>query len=498
MLAHSPPFPLVIDYDAENCDITAEEEGIVFAFEQRIRVRRVRLDIPAPNLQRLVMAIDEEYPVLEYLIIEPSTEGRSTALTFPESLQAPHLRHLALTGFALPVQSRLLTTAVGLATLALTVDHPSTYFQPNILLQWLSFMPQLETLAISFLFPVPNRDVQRQVMHPPIILPNLRSFEFRGVSAYMDAALRRITTPRLEKLGFRFFKQLTFSVPSLLQFMDTTENLRFGSVKFEFSTDSVNVKVYLREEAEKFALSMIVDCWHLDWQISSVAQIFNSLSQTFSTVEHLTLEHELHGRSSKEHNEVDRAEWRKLLSSFSNVKTLHVDDGLVEGLSCGLRLDDGEHPLELLPELQELTICGSGYADGAFTSFIETRRNAGRPVTLGYSRDYLTNGYISYTITPRNAEGYLLHLFDVRNAAEIRAVRHQGGAFYTFNRPRHNIPPASLVNGRPVWLLDLAVRSGGTVVRQQLWFPQSKAIAAAMWIKRNSICPCSSLMQMGA
>jgi hypothetical protein len=113
-----------------------------------------------------------------------------------------------------------------------------------------------------------------------------------------------------------------------------------------------------------------------------VAQIFNSLSQIFSKVEDLTLQHEVHIRSSEEHNEVDLTEWHKLLRSFSNVKTLRVDDDLVEELFCSLRLDDKEHPLELLPELQELRYSGSGGTGDAFTSFIEARQNAGRPVTV--------------------------------------------------------------------------------------------------------------------
>jgi len=59
-----------------------------------------------------------------------------------------------------------------------------------------------------------------------------------------------------------------------------------------------------------------------------------------------------------------------------------VEDGLVEELSRCLRLEDGELPLELLPELQELTYFGSGDTGDAFTSFIDARQNAGRPVTL--------------------------------------------------------------------------------------------------------------------
>ena len=123
---------------------------------------------------------------------------------------------------------------------------------------------------------------------------------------------------------------------------------------------------------------MLVHCLHLDWQVSSVAQIFNSLIQISSTVEHLTLRHKTHGQSSEEHNAIDPTEWRELLRSFSNVKALDVDDGLVEELSRSL-LDDGKLPLEILPELQELTYSGRG---NVFKPFIDARQDAGRPVSL--------------------------------------------------------------------------------------------------------------------
>jgi hypothetical protein len=126
-----------------------------------------------------------------------------------------------------------------------------------------------------------------------------------------------------------------------------------------------------------------VDCWYLDWQVSSVAQICNALSQVFSAVEHLTL-YEVHSQSSEEHHDVDRIGWRNFLTrrSFSNVKTLRVGDGLVEELSQCLRLEDGELPLGLFPELQELTYPGSGDTGDAFTSFISSRQNTSHPVTL--------------------------------------------------------------------------------------------------------------------
>ena len=124
------------------------------------------------------MAINEEFPILEYLIVSPLTK-EGTVLVFPETLQTPHLRQLALSGTYPIRSSRLHPTAVGLVTLFLVKNHQSSYFQPNVL-QSISFMPQQEILDIHFTFSVPDRDVERQPTHTPITthitLPNLRLF----------------------------------------------------------------------------------------------------------------------------------------------------------------------------------------------------------------------------------------------------------------------------------------------------------------------------------
>ena len=387
MLAHSPHLPLAVDYHENGREITTDdEEGIIFALKQRERVLRVRLRVPVTGLQKFNAAMNDEYPILEFLVIELPPEDKSTILNFPETFQAPRLRHLNLIGFALPIGCPLLTTAVGLVTLSLHMVHPSTYFQPNTLLQWISFMPQLEMISIVFEFSIPSRDVKRQLKHTPIIahvtLPNLHHFEFRGIPSYLEALVHRITTPRLERLLIGFFNQLTFSVPRLLQFINAAENVRFGSAKFRFFSNGVVVTVYPREEAAMPVIGINVFCWHLDWQVSSMAQIINSLSQAFHAVEHLTLKHEEHFQSSEEHDEVSRTEWRRLLRPFNNVKTLRIDNGILEELSRCLQSEGGEHPLEVLPELQELTYYGSGNIGDGFASFVDARRNAGRPITL--------------------------------------------------------------------------------------------------------------------
>ena len=389
MLAHSPPLPLVIDYSHGYHNFTAKDEkGAILALKKRDRVRRVRLYMPVIRLQKLMLVMDEEYPILEYLIIRP--QNNSNSLILSEKLQATHLRHLMLTGFALPIESRLLTNAVGLVTLYLGIKHPSAYLYPDTLLRWISSMPQLETLAIvidAVDNPDANRVVEGQLAHTPIItpltLPNLRYYRFGGSSTYLETLVHQITAPHLERLRINF-PHLTFSVPRLLQFMKAAENLKFQSTKFKFFEGKVVVTVYPRGGRERFVFFMDIFCSNLDRQVSSATQISNLLSQMFAAVNHLTLEYE-HSQSPEEYNEVDRTEWHKLLRPYRNVKALRIGNGLVQEISRCLRLEDGELLLELLPELEELTYFGSRDTGDAFTSFIDARQSAGRPVALVHS-----------------------------------------------------------------------------------------------------------------
>ena len=388
MVAHSPPLPLVIDYFEKYCDIAAkDEEGAVLAFKKRDRVRCMCLRMAPTSLRKLIARIVDEYSILEYLLVH--SQDHDSILMFPETLQAPRLRHLALCGFNLSKGTRLLTSAVGLVSLAFIVTNPDTYFYPNSLLHWLSFMPQLETLIIYFSFPISNDDVERQIAHTPIMapltLPNLDRFTFRGLDTFLEVFIHQIITPRLAKLDIDLVPgQVTFSVPRLQEFINTAKNFKFDGAKFKFSNGGVDMRTYHRREAEPKmpALSISTVCWHLNLQVSSAARLFNLLSQMVSAVGNLALEHVVHLLWFKEHNEADRTEWRKLLKSFRNVKILHIDNGLVGELSRCLDVDDGEPPCELLPELQELAYSESGNTGDSFIAFINARQNAGRPITL--------------------------------------------------------------------------------------------------------------------
>jgi len=329
-----------------------------------------------------------------------------SGLILPSTFQAPQLRHLILDCITSPIESPLLASATALVTLVLQLVHP--YPHANHVLQILSRLSQLETLLIEFPPPVLNHDFEGELLHMPIItqvtLPSLHWFSFWGISAYLEALLPYMTTPILETLKVQFFNQLTFSVPRLLQFMMSTENFRFNKVRFIFYHEGVSVFVYPDVKTEIWSFEVDVYCEHLDWQVSSLAHIFNVLSPLFSDVVDITLDYREHTLSSETHNQVDRAQWRELLGSFRNLKTLRVHNGLVRDLSRCLRLD-GEPPLELLPELTEFVCPVGSVNDKTFSAFVHEREVAGRPVKL--ISETFPVGRIGYTLFSSNGASHI-------------------------------------------------------------------------------------------
>jgi hypothetical protein len=391
MLAHSPPaIPLIIDhFDNRYQDLTAEDEkGILLALQHRDRVRRIRLLKPTPILQKLIIALDGEFPILEFLFIwhqrhhRPVNNNPITNLNLPETFRAPHLRRLTLKNFATPIESPQLTTMGNLVTLFLTKIPFSAYFHPNVLLQRLTHMPQLEVLWTGFNF---GHEVDGQLLRTPIVtrvtLPNLHWLGFLGSSAYLEVLLLWLTAPLLEKLRTCFFNR-TYSFPHLGQFMITAGNFKVNTVKLEFHEDYIRVLAYPHTEAILQNFDVELCGKHLDWQVVSAAQVFYALSTLFSAVEHLSLNYYRFNMSLAWNNEANPIHWRNLLGSFGKMKNLTVDGWLVKQLSGALQPGEEVSLTELLPELQKLSYHTRGASHRAFTKFIDARKEAGRPVTV--------------------------------------------------------------------------------------------------------------------
>jgi hypothetical protein len=381
MLAHSPPLPLAIFYFLSGHTIfekleKKDEKGARIALYHNDRVRRVTLYMEARELKKLLMAMAWEFPILESLTIGSSLLN----VTLPQGFGAPNLYYGNLIRVALPVQCPILTTT-GLVSLQLRDIPSSGYFPPSYMLASLSQMPQLKTLCITFEHPVPNHDVRDTAPTSNVTLPNLRKFEFGGATAYVEDLCARMAAPVLSVFSVNFFKQLTCPIPCLVSFMRTSGNPQFYALELVCGIGFVRLQVS-QSRPRKYRLNLTISYIHLDSPIPSAIRLFDAFSPVLSVVKNVTLIMNGLGLSPRV-NEVNRTQWRGLLRIFSNVTKLRVSTTHFrgQGLSHSLRTEDGDLPLELLPNLEEVTYSGSD-DENAFTPFINEREALGRPVHL--------------------------------------------------------------------------------------------------------------------
>ena len=395
MLAHSPPFPLIIDHLHQLETSTAEvEERVLLALKHRDRVRRIRLRVFDTLSESVIEAIDERFPLLEYLYIQPPIARLmrpNSNLSLPSTLRAPHLRHLVLSNFTFPIGSPFLT---GLVTLSLEYINPSANLGPNELLQQLSLMPHLETFTTTFHPPLSRGGVKGKFWQLPLstrcTLPNLRWFGFEGRSAYIDALVPRIAMPllRVTEIMSRTLNplDLTSSILFALQSMYKTENPRPYNVKVVFDYMNIAVVIYPHQRTGMPTLRFDAACFDLDRILDFAAQIFYGIRALLTEVEILALEDRA---SWAQHRGLAiHTGWHKLVRSFNQVRTLHVSGGdLIEQLSRSLLQCDGESAIELTELLPMLSVlsCPEGTNVGeSCRSFLTARQNAGFPVTTSY------------------------------------------------------------------------------------------------------------------
>jgi hypothetical protein len=100
---------LAIDYRSH--EITAEdEEGIIIALKQRDCVHRVCFELPVTILQKVIVAMDEEYGI---------PGDRASDLGPLDNFQKHFKPHFRLSGFTFLIGCRLLMTAMQWAS-----SHP--------------------------------------------------------------------------------------------------------------------------------------------------------------------------------------------------------------------------------------------------------------------------------------------------------------------------------------------------------------------------------------
>jgi hypothetical protein len=389
MLDHLPPLPLVIDY--RSGDATEIDVDILYAIQQRDRIRRIDLQAPAATLRRLIVPMDEPFLRLQTLSLLSRTEPEEDAtLVLPRSFLVPNLRHLELRGIYLPSGLPLLTSTHSLVTLKLADIKAPGYFTPDDLVTQLQHIPQLEEVSIGFSTPMPRPNAEVELLLPPLVLttlPALRRLDFRGVSVYLENLLSRISAPLLEQFEITLFNQLTFTLPRLSYFTGTTERLRHPIANIIFNRGAVSFVVGSSEQSSKDPFSLHISCNNFDWQIHSATQVCAALVPVLSAAEELTIDFEEQSFPADWQEEVDGIAWHDLLAPFGSVRKLCIGYPFASGFSSAMASDDAELVMGLVPELQELEAeLEIAQADTAFAEFVDARQLGNRPVRLSVFR----------------------------------------------------------------------------------------------------------------
>ncbi|KAN0134670.1 hypothetical protein V8E53_007455 [Lactarius tabidus] len=388
-LYHLPPLPLFVDYDtiANIRPILTEQDklGIYNALRLHDRVCHISLRLPPYILHKVLVLMDQHFPILDHLSLSLADEN-SITLTLPQAFRAPNLRHIAVPGISPPGILRFLTSTVFLITLELTEIETSSYFRPRVLVAHLQSLPQLQRLSIDFSIPIPRPSTERELLgeqRAPVTLPSLKYLRFKGVGAYLESLVAQIGVPHLEQLDITLFNQIAFALPHLYHLINSTEIFKLSTVEVYLGFSGVEITTYMGtyHSAPWFdpPFRVRVRCKQLDWQIDCAAQIFHELIPALSSVERFTFKclSRFQIPTELQNGGIESTMWHELLRPFIGVKMLYIYPGLTEELSRALQVDEVGSDPGFLPNLRTIQT-----KDNLFTSFIDTRQVVGRPVQL--------------------------------------------------------------------------------------------------------------------
>ena len=381
-----PPFPIVAFCD--NLPSAVDEKGLsnlIAASEHCDRISGVYIvNTNGPALEKIVAVLEKPFPTLTDFQL--GSFGESVPV-FPETFSggsAPHLRSLFLSGIPFSTSHKFILSITQVEYLYLLNIPNSGYITPEAVVTFLAALSNLKNLYIGFRSP-PPRPIQ--INRPPltrVILPALRVLYFSGVSEYFEDIVARIDTPLLDWLHVVFFMDLIFHIPQFHYFIYRTKSPGSHSQAY-MEVSSTAIKIMFGPPS---GFELEVRCERLDWQLSSISQIFSEQLPLLSRVERFELceNPALAFTMRKTDPDMDPSLWLDLFHLFTSVQSLYLSETLVPPVAAALQeLDEGGTSIESLPALQSLFLEGLqpvGPVQKAIQSFADSRRLSGHPVII--------------------------------------------------------------------------------------------------------------------
>ena len=358
------------------------------------------VNLTSSQLQRLALAAQEQFSALIYLKLGFDVSDSRPAPVLPDGFlggSTPRLRSLRLHSISFPALPKLLLSATHLVRLSLRNIPHSGYISPEIIITGLAVLANLNSLTIGFESPL-SRPVRQNGRPPPptrTVLPALTRLEFKGVSEWLEAVVARIDAPLLGFVQVTFFHQLIFDIPQLAQFMKrTTKFQTLHEAHVDFDDDGVQVR-YLTLDG---TLGLRILCRELDWQLSSLAQVFTLSFPSIDSVKNLFI-YRRQRLPSRWKDDIENMQWLEIFQPLITLKDLYVSMALAQFIAPALQELIGEGVADILRSLEclhvedlgDLPPSESGPVEKAIDKFVAARQLLRQDVAvLSWSARYTT------------------------------------------------------------------------------------------------------------
>jgi hypothetical protein len=381
-----PALPLLIQGDIA---LTSSVDNIIVALGHANRVCQVSLWETSPRrMEKVLVAMQVPFPNLTKLQLESRDE---TLQVIPDSFlggSTPRLQVLRLDGIPFPGLPKLLLSANHLVNLYVAHIPHSGYISPDAMVALLSMLSSLEWLSLGFESPQ-SCPAWRSRRPPPSkrsIIPSLTSFDFIGVSEYLEDLVTYIDAPQLDYTRITFFNQIDFDIPQLAQFIGRTPAFRAcDEAHVQFGDIHVDVELTSQTHGSDNATSWIeISCKEPDWQLSSIAQVCNSSLPPISTIEDLYIRH-YYSQLVWETDAIENNLWLELLLPFTAMKNLYLSKEFAPGIAAALQELIRGRIAEVLPSLQNIFVKKlepSGRFSENIGEFVAARQLSGHPVAI--------------------------------------------------------------------------------------------------------------------
>jgi hypothetical protein len=217
----------------------------------------------------------------------------------------------------------------------------------------------------------------------------------------VDDLVARIDAPLIQDFFMTLFNQIVFDTPQLLRFIGRTPNLKAlnkACVAFQVDVVKVQLSSISSQTSPYEGLNVKISITDLDWQISSLEQVFTSCLPPLSMLKDLYIfgdsywqpnsdgqKGNIENAQKSKQNKVENTLWLELLHPFTAVRNLYLSEEIAPRIVSALQELVGSRTTEVLPILENIFLEGlqpSGTVQEAVGQFVAARQVTTRPIAI--------------------------------------------------------------------------------------------------------------------